>query len=253
MARGQTGDATVIPAVVSLHGLVSGRDGIAAHPGASFVIAPGACVCLLGRNGAGKSTLIQTIVGLLEPIAGEMRFGVPNVPTAQRMAYVPQRPVIPQGMSVGEMLTLGAFRLWGERRELPSVADTLARVGLAHHETRLVSELSGGEQQRAMLARALMQRAQLLVLDEPTAHLDLAQRAEVLALLREICAVGTSVLFSSHAPEDAVAVAHEVVLFERERVRCVSAAQITSEDVSTVYGVPVREVVSGTARIFLAA
>jgi iron complex transport system ATP-binding protein len=199
-------------ALLDCNALVSGRAGQALHPAISFTINAGESVCLLGRNGAGKSTLLLTLLGQLPGLAGEIAWqGAPvaKIPAAQLsglVAFVPQRPVVPEGMRVDELLRLGGYRFLSSkmRKSAPQVLEVLARVGLQGFEARQVSALSGGEQQRAMVARALMQNAHAIILDEPTAHLDVTQQSQILALLRQICAAGTAVIFSSHDPNDAL-------------------------------------------------
>jgi iron complex transport system ATP-binding protein len=261
-----------VSVLVSLDRVVSQRAGRGVHAPVTFAISRGECVCVLGRNGVGKSSLLHALVGLLPLHAGDIAWEGGFVPKAQvsaaeesssttasssllpspaQTAFVPQRPVVPEGMTVDELLRLGAYRFWGTGA-LPSVGDTLARVGLRGFEQRLVCELSGGELQRAMLARALMQQSQLLVLDEPTAHLDLAQRAQVLSLLRGICGVGTSVLFTSHSPDDAVALADTIVLLGDAQVRVLPERDASADDFAALYGIPVRAVGQGRARVFVA-
>jgi iron complex transport system ATP-binding protein len=234
------------------HALMSGRGGVGLHAAVDFSVDRAACLCILGRNGAGKSTLIQTLVGLLPPVAGRVRWAGAEQADAQRVAYVSQRPIIPEGMTLAALLALGAYRHWGTAAPTNEATEaTLAQVGLEGMGARLLHTLSGGEQQRAMLARALMQGADLLVLDEPTAHLDLAQRHAVLALLTRMRTSGTAVIFSSHAPEDAIAVADHVLLIGRERMRWQRAESLGADDVHELYGVPVRAVGEGRGRVFV--
>jgi iron complex transport system ATP-binding protein len=161
--------------------------------GVRFTVEPGGWLAVIGPNGSGKSTLLRSVLGL-QRHEGQVRIdGVPATGMARRdrarlLAYAPQRPVLPEGISTLEYVTLGRTPhrplLAAPRRiDREVVADVLQRLDLAPMADRLVATLSGGEQQRAVLARALAQRPRVLMLDEPTAALDLGHAQQVLDLL----------------------------------------------------------------------
>ncbi len=164
-------------------------------------IAAGDRVVLLGPNGGGKSTLVRLLLGLLEPTEGEVRWLRPRAEIA--LGYVPQFPAFDRGFPIRleEMVRLGLLR--GRRGRTAAgesasrVDEVLAELGLQALRGAYLSELSGGETQRALLARALVARPQLLVLDEPTASLDEASRRALWARLETLPAE-TAILLVTH-------------------------------------------------------
>ena len=158
-----------------------------------LTVEPGGWLAVIGPNGSGKSTLLRSVLGF-HPHQGQVRVdgvpmtGMPRRERARSMAYAPQTPVLPEGVSTREYVTLGrtphrpllaAPR--GVDRQV--VADVMDRLGLGPMAERQLTTLSGGEQQRAVLARALAQQPRVLFLDEPTAALDLGHAQQVLDLV----------------------------------------------------------------------
>jgi iron complex transport system ATP-binding protein len=171
---------------------------------------PGDFICLLGPNGSGKSTLLRTLCGLLPPLTGEVRLeGVlmsclsPRE-TAKRLSMVfTQRPAVGM-MSVADLVAMGRYPYtdWTGRLGLDdkkAVARAMADVGVASLARRPMRELSDGERQKVMIARALAQEPRIMLLDEPTAFLDLPRRVELMSLLRDLAhESGRAVLLSTH-------------------------------------------------------
>lgn len=161
--------------------------------GVSFALDPGDWVAIIGPNGAGKSTVLKAIVGLLDFEGSITVAGQPRAPgklgqSAAAIAYVPQRPILPPGMTTAEYVLLGRTAHLGwlqseSAADRQRVTDVLEQLDLAPMAGRQVSELSGGESQRVTLARALVQEATVLVLDEPTSSLDLGHQVSVLEVL----------------------------------------------------------------------
>jgi iron complex transport system ATP-binding protein len=245
---------TFLSAFLATYQLVSGFDGRGLHPPLDIEIQAGQCVVLLGPNGAGKSSLLRTLLGLQPPIAGRVEIenrNVLEIPAPQKaahLAYVPQRPIIPEGLTVNALLRLGAYRNEKLAETIPHV---LQKIGAATWSDRLVSELSGGEQQRIMIARALVQGAKALVLDEPTAHLDVAQSQEICAILRVICAAGTSIILSSHDPNDALRLPAKTLAFlPNGTIKNIPAGGLGVADLQRIYGVSFSEIFSNGQRRF---
>jgi len=150
---------------------------------------------LIGPNGAGKSSLLRAIAGLVS-FSGSIGFGpLADQPTRKRLAklvaYLPQRPELPPTMTVGDYILLGRnphISIFGSEREQDHAAAdaVVVRLGLAPFAARALGELSGGEAQRVVLARALAQGAPVLLLDEPSAALDLGEGQRVLELVDEL-------------------------------------------------------------------
>ncbi len=153
----------------------------------SGAVEAGALVAVVGPNGAGKSTLLKGIVGALKPAGGRIEHG----PAARRIAYLPQMAEIDRSfpMSVYDLVAMGLWSRVGlfggiGRREAGRVADALAAVGLTGFERRPIGTLSGGQMQRALFARLLLQDAELILLDEPFAAIDAKTSADLLDLVR---------------------------------------------------------------------
>ena len=231
----------------------------------SLRVARGQTLAVLGGNGAGKTTLLRTLLGLLEPQAGTVELdGVPvaALSPAQRargIAYVPQQHVPPFAFTVEDMVLMGrAARVSAFARpgatDRAAAARALQRLRIDGLAQRAVTELSGGERQLMLIARALAQEAPILVLDEPTASLDFGNRARVLAELDRLRASGLSIVFSTHEPEQALAHADHALLLAdgRPLVSDEAARALTAENVTRLYGLPVQVVDVGARKVFVA-
>lgn len=172
--------------------------------------APGEFICILGRNGAGKSTLMRTIAGLQPAMSGEVELdgqAITNMRGANRaqlIAVVLTERTFSPGLRVGDVVMLGRqpFTGWQDALsadDLSICEDALSQAGATDFRGRFFDDLSDGERQRVMIARALAQTPRLMVLDEITAFLDLPGRVEVMSLLRsQARARQFCVLLSSH-------------------------------------------------------
>lgn len=155
----------------------------------TLAIQSGAFTGLLGSNGSGKTTLLKTIVGILPPLAGKVRWSA-----SARIGYVPQRDILDpifllSALEVVRMVTRG---------ERPWALECLQSTGVADLARKRFSELSGGQKQRVLIARALATRPDFLVLDEPTAGIDPAAAAAIIDLLQRIHQQGQTILMVSH-------------------------------------------------------
>jgi len=242
-----------VSALLETHGLVFGWDARAALGRAEgLALHGGEVLCLLGRNGSGKTTLLRTLLGLQPPLAGAVALeghalaGLSDAARARALAYVPQAQVVPFPYTLEAMVTMGrTARLapWqapgAEDRAVARAA--LERVGLVALAGAAYTEVSAGERQLALIARALAQAAPAMLLDEPTAHLDFGNRHRVLQLLRALAADGIGVLFTTHDPADALRHADRVALLQGGQLACgVPAEVLTVARLSDAYGVPVR-------------
>ena len=208
---------------------------------------------LLGPNGAGKTTLLRILLGLLQPQAGGVSLlGKPLSSYSRRqlsqiIGFVPQNEQITFDLSVREYVCLGRAPYvpmleMPRPTDLQIVSEILEMLGLGDFALRPISSLSGGERQLVIIARALAQRPQILLLDEPTAHLDLANCARVLRVISSLAAQGLAVLFTTHDPNLALVVSDYTVLLRRG-AGCVagpSSALLTAEQLSRLYGVPIQ-------------
>lgn len=176
----------------------------------NFQLFSGELTCLLGPNGVGKSTLIKAILGQIKPWKGEIlienqfieNLGVEEL--AKRISVVLTDPVFPGNMTVGQLVALGRTPHTGWSGKLNStdreiVEKALSDTKITYLRDERLSEISDGQRQKAMIARALAQDGKLMILDEPTAHLDLVNRFEIMELLRDIAAQkGKAVLVVTH-------------------------------------------------------
>ena len=177
---------------------------------ADLAVATGERLALVGPNGAGKSTLVRAVAGLVDPSAGAVELiGTPletldRLAVARRLAVVPQLPALPFATTVEEVVALGRLPHEHPIRGLrpadrAAVAAAIDRVGVGHLLGRDARELSLGERQLVLLAMAVAQEAPILVLDEPTVHLDLRHQVEVMELLVDLNARdGTTVVAVLH-------------------------------------------------------
>ncbi len=218
-------------ALVEARGLGFAYDETPVFDGIDLSVAPGEMVGLLGPNGSGKTTLLKLLCGTLRPERGEVLLdGAPlRELTARRRAraigVVPQETSLVFDFTVLETVLMGRTPYLGllgvEGPEDVAAAEMALRTtGTLRHAGRLLSHLSGGERQLAVIARALAQRPRLLLLDEPTAHLDVRHRLQIYALLRRLNAEeGLTVLTTSHDLNLAARFCRRVVLLQGGRVR----------------------------------
>jgi len=176
----------------------------------SVALRSGELVCLLGPNGAGKSTLMRTIAGMQTPLAGHVRLDGAAIHTlsaqerARRLSIVLTERVAAGNLSARELVALGRYPYtdWAGRltaQDEAAVESALEAVGAADLAARAVNELSDGERQKVMIARALAQEPALMLLDEPTAFLDLPRRVEIMRMLRDLAHnAARAVLLSTH-------------------------------------------------------
>ncbi len=207
----QTSDQTSGETVLSLRGLGWRADGREILGPLDLDVVAGECLLVVGPNGAGKTTLLRCLSGLLRPSAGELRYrGRPFADLARRelarhIAYVPQVRPAAVPLSVAEVVLLGRYpylstlQMAPAARDFAAVDEAMERVGVAHLRQRPLDELSGGERQAVYIAAALAQESEVLVLDEPTTHLDARHQRDVAALLLDLKAEsGRTVIAATH-------------------------------------------------------
>ncbi len=191
---------------VSVRDLTFGYEGAAAIEELTFDVPSGSLVGLAGPNGSGKSTLLKTLLGLLRPWRGEVAlFGQPVPSMRGRVAYAPQAELVDWAFpaTVRDVVMMGRYGRIGLLRR-PRAADrdavvrALDEVGLTQLASRQIGELSGGQQRRMLIARALAQETDLLLLDEPMAGLDPATQHDLLALFESLRRQGKTLLVATH-------------------------------------------------------
>jgi len=211
----------------------------------------GEVVSLLGANGAGKSTLLKLLLGLQASQEGQVTLNGRSLTQwrrrqlARELAYVPQVHITPFPYSVREIVTMGrtpAMGLFGARTQTDTaaVALSLRQLGIEHLADRPYTEVSGGERQLTLIARALAQGARLLILDEPTNGLDYGHQLKLLARLRELATDGYGVLMTTHHPDHARLASDRVLLLRDGRLRASGHPDqvVTPSQLMQLYDIP---------------
>jgi len=219
----------------------------------SFTLGAGDVLCVLGPNGGGKTTLFRTLLGLLAPHAGSVQLGSVSLQDLSRPEIARQVGYVPQGHAAYFAYTVREFVLMGRTAHLgvfsaPGRKDreiserSLQSLGIAHLADQPVTEISGGERQLALVARALAQEPKLLVLDEPTASLDFGNQVRVLQKISTLAGSGIAILFSSHDPDHAFLCARRALLLAEGRVleTGVPREVIRADTLERMYGVSVK-------------
>ncbi len=210
----------------------------------SFTLGTGQMLGVVGPNGAGKSTLLRALLGLIEPDYGSIRvFGQRIDKVRTRIAYVPQTEGVDWDfpVTVAEVVLMGRYAAmpwWGRptRRDRGLAAEALERVGMTDFATRHIRQLSGGQQRRVFLARALCQGADLLLLDEPFAGVDAATEQAIFNLIDQMAQEGKSLLVVNH--DLSILERFDRVMLLNERVIALGepADVVNEENLKATYG-----------------
>lgn len=216
-------------------------------------VKPGEMVGIIGPNGCGKSTLIRGITGLITPRSGQIFINGQNIAKMSRgnlarvIAVVPQNPLLPGLFTAFEVVLMGRtphlsrFGYEGER-DLAITRRAMEATQTIAFAERRVGELSGGEKQRLTIARALAQEPEVILLDEPTAHLDISHQVETLDLFRELCLErGLVAVAATHDLNLAAQYCDRLVMISQERIYCQGTPRqvINPQNIKQVYGTEV--------------
>ena len=210
-----------------------------------FEVPAGTLTAIVGPNGAGKSTLIKTALGLVQPLTGHFEFfGRPFREVDGRVSYIPQRTSVDWDFPVTalDVVCMGLYRKIGWFRPVRSrhrdqAMEALAEVGMQDYAKRQISQLSGGQQQRVFLARALVQDADLFLMDEPLAGVDVATEKTIIQILHRMRDQGQTAIVVHHDLDTVCEYFDRVVLLnERIIAEGRSVETMTPENLKQAYG-----------------
>lgn len=221
--------------------------------GLSFECASGESLCLLGPNGIGKTTMFRTILRFISPLAGSITVDDKNLlhfkqkEIATTFSYVPQAKNYSYQYSVEEIVMMGRavyipkLSSPGEKDRV-KVLEAMERLDIAHMAKLNYSELSGGEQQIVLIARALAQEAEFIIMDEPASNLDFSNQKKLLTVIKNMKKLGKGIIIASHNPDHAFACCDNALLVSRDKSYSVGPVEdvVTSENLSKAFGVEIQ-------------
>jgi ABC-type cobalamin/Fe3+-siderophores transport systems, ATPase components len=221
--------------------------------GISIKVESGEILCLLGPNGVGKTTLFKTILGFLKLRGGEILLDGENVQTwsrsrlAKAIGYVPQAHTPPFPFKVIDVVVMGRAAHLGitaspSKADIMIAEEALAILDVQFLKDRIYTEISGGERQMVLIARALAQKPKILVMDEPTSNLDFGNQIRVLEQINSLSRRGLGVIMTSHFPDHAFLCSSKVALMQNNNVFSIGSVEqvITEENLKSAYGVEVK-------------
>ncbi len=223
--------------------------------GVRLEVGEGEVACLLGPNGSGKTTLLRTIYGILKPFSGAVYVNVEEEfvdvkdlgisDTAKLFGYLPQESE-DSNLRVIDVVLLGripysSHTFHPSKKDLEIAEKALQMTGMLKFRNKQFSKLSGGEKQKVLLSRILCQEAKILLLDEPTSHLDIRSQVEVMGMIEDMCRNGMSALISTHDVNLATMFCSKVIMIRDGVVRYAGKPEevITARSIRDVFGIDV--------------
>lgn len=215
--------------MLKIDAVVSGYGGPDIVQNVSFHVAPNEFLCILGANGCGKSTLLKTILGLIRPRSGRVLFCERDIhkmserELARAIAYIPQSHLPPFPFTVADVVLMGRSPYLGRmsglsQKDVDIAWSAMEQLGIADYAYKNYTELSGGQRQMVIIARALAQQTKIMVMDEPTASLDFGNQYIVLEQMARLSKSGLSVLMVSHNPDHALYCCDKVIAMQKGRI-----------------------------------
>ncbi|OIQ60579.1 putative ABC transporter ATP-binding protein [Moorella thermoacetica] len=219
----------------------------------SLVVTDGEVLCLLGPNGSGKTTLFKTILGLIRLQGGQILLDGedisrwPRARLARVMGYIPQAHNPPFPYRVLDVVLMGRTAHLGPtaapgREDMAVARRAINTLNISHLEDRIYTEISGGERQLVLIARALAQEPRLLIMDEATSALDFGNQLLVLSHIKRLAQMGLAIIMASHFPDHALLYASKVMLLKKGQVYSLGRPEemVTEENLKSLYGVDVK-------------
>jgi iron complex transport system ATP-binding protein len=219
----------------------------------NFSVSSGDIFCILGANGTGKTTLIKCLTGLMKPNSGEIMingqdmnsFSRPDL--AKKIGYIPQIHNSTFPFTVLDVVLMGrsphlAMFESPSEKDYEIALKALESLNISYMKDKSYTEISGGEQQLVFIARVLAQEPSILILDEPTSHLDFGNQIRTLNIIQKLASAGLAVIMSSHFPDHAFISATKVALMNEKRFIALGKPEdvITPENMKRIYGIDVK-------------
>jgi iron complex transport system ATP-binding protein len=239
--------------LLDVRGAACGYRGKAVVRDIDLSLDSGEILCLLGPNGSGKTTLFKTILGTLAPMSGSIAIRGRRLSEyslrelARHVAYVPQAQyqafpfTVIDVVALGRCSHLGAFSSPGAR-DYRIASECLERLGVSRLEESIYTEISGGERQMALIARALAQEPEMLVMDEPTSNLDFGNQVRLLGVAKSLAEAGIGIVMTTHFPDHAFLAGDRVAVLNRGAIVASGRPDdiIDEELMRSTYGIAVR-------------
>lgn len=248
--------------VIKVEGISFGYTQKAVLADISLAIAQGEVVALLGPNGCGKSTLIKIMLGLLRPSAGNVYFQGKNIRRlsakflAKEIAYVPQTHKSSFPYTVKDVVLMGriphkTFFFRYAKADMKIAENALERLSITHLADRAYTEISGGERQLTLIARALAQGARTFIMDEPAGGLDYGNQLKLLDQIIKLSREGYTFIKATHSPEHALWIANRAVMIKNGAVMADGACAeiVTTENLLHLYNARVSVLKNGHFRV----